>query len=203
MKKMNLKNQRKIVGIALLFGCMLLVVAIFVVSNQSKSGKDMLASKQENTPLVGAIDPTAGELSEETANLNEDDSTFSTVSVPGLVIDGGTDQDNNKPEEVTIDVPLPTEPEKPETNPPDHKPQTKDDLQDTSKVPEYSEEETTYIPEETQPIPEANNNQSGSSNLVPDTENPFLQNNIPVNGDGGEMNGEDLGDGEWGTGDKF
>jgi hypothetical protein len=41
----------------------------------------------------------------------------------------------------------------------------------------------------------------GESNLVPPSENPFLNPNNaakPI-----ELDGSDFGDGEWGTGDKF
>jgi hypothetical protein len=100
----------------------------------------------------------------------------------------------------TIEEPVAEEPKKPEETPPEEQPETDDDLTNSDVVPEYDEEEVTYTPEveEEEPVEEVR-----GSNQVPDSENPFLQDDIPSNGDGGEMNGEDYGDGEWGTGDKF
>lgn len=100
----------------------------------------------------------------------------------------------------TIEEPVAEEPEKPEETPPEEQPETDDDLTNPDVVPEYDEEEVTYTPEveEEEPVEEVR-----GTNQVPDSENPFLQDDIPSNGDGGEMNGEDYGDGEWGTGDKF
>jgi len=102
--------------------------------------------------------------------------------------------------EEVIKVSMPTEPEKPENTPPDHKPETTDDITNTDKEPQYNKEDTVYVPEQ-KPIQVEK--PSAQSNPVPSSENPFLQNNIPSNGDGGEIKIDDVSDYVPGTGDKF
>jgi hypothetical protein len=106
-------------------------------------------------------------------------------------------------EKEEVEVPIVVVPDKPDLTPPEQMPETSDDLTNPDKIPEYDEEQTTYVPE-SEPVVEQQNEVRGS-NLVPDSENPFLQVNIPSNGDGGEIQGENLyQDGvPAGEGDKF
>lgn len=93
-----------------------------------------------------------------------------------------------------VEEPMPEVPEKPDTTPPDKKPETTYDLTDPNQKPSYEEDEVTYVAEvvpkpESEPIITEE-----ASNLVPESENPFLHSNIPSDGDKGEMKGEGLGD---------
>jgi len=123
--------------------------------------------------------------------------------VEPIDVDVNQSEDSDELESVIIDVPMPVVPVKPDLAQPENKPETTDVLTNADKQPEYKEEQTTFIPESEPVIVEAD--VPRGTYLVPDSENPFLQENIPSNGDGGEIKGEDLyQDGvPAGQGDKF
>ncbi len=177
MKKITVKKQRTLVIAALLIVTFVLVGGIYMVNNQQNPTNDLQANEANDDVQVEAI-----EVPESNANSD------------------------SKVQEETIDEPMPVEPEKPVSTSPSHTPQTTDNIENTDKVPEYSEEETSYtseeLVEEEKPVATETNEES---NLVPDSQNPFLQPNIPSNGDGGEMKGSDYyQDGvSAGEGDKF
>ena len=174
MKKITVKKQRTLVIAALLIVTFVLVGGIYMVNNRQNPTNDLQANEANDDVQVEAI-----EVPESNANSD------------------------SKAQEETIDEPMPVEPEKPVSTSPSHTPQTTDNIENTDKVPEYSEEEsyTSEEPvEEEKPVATETNEES---NLVPDSQNPFLQPNIPSNGDGGEIKLEDITDHKPGTGDKF
>jgi len=105
---------------------------------------------------------------------------------------------------------MPIEPEKPELEAPDSKPQTKDNLNDPGKVPTYNDKDVvkegeevtvTEVKKSNEPVKNQEESKPSESKLVPPSENPFAN---PANvGKPIELDGSDLGEGEWGTGDKF
>lgn len=195
MKKMNSKQITIFTGTSLIIVAVILGALIFSKLNTGEVAKDNLSSEnQHNTPVVEEI-----EVSEEVKPIVEVPKIQDTETV---VI-----EDNE--EVVSIDEPLPEPPEKPELEAPEGKPETTDDLEDMDNVPEYNEEDLVVESEEVVVVnepkestkPEPVVEDEGESNLVPSSENPFAN---PSNaGNPKEMQGEDLGDGEWGTGDKF
>lgn len=193
MKKMNMKTKRVMLISTFLVIGIALVGAIYIKTNTKNMNEDILIKEKESDDTV--VD-----------NIEEPEKGEEKIEVPEIREEEVIKDIDNKVEKEVIEEPLPKEPEKPKSTPPEKKPQTKDGVEDMTKEPEYDEEEVIYIPEEkeepqTEKDPAPKDNEE--DNLVPESENPFLQDNIPNNGDGGEMKGEDLGDGEWGTGDKF
>ena len=202
MRKMTIKKQRTIVITALLAVSFLIIGMIYTVNNRQNTTNDLQANEVNNEIQVDAVDA-------ETENVE-------VVEVEEMNLDGVVVQEleqsdtititNPKVQEETVEEPMAVQPEKPVNTPPDKTPQTTDSVDNTEKVPEYSEEETTYTPEE--PLQEEKPVDTGTkedSNLVPDSQNPFLNPNIPSNGDDGEMKGSDYyQDGvPAGEGDKF
>lgn len=195
MRKMNSKQITLVTGTSLIIVAVIFGALIFSKLNTGEVAKDTLSSEiQDNTPVVEEI-----QVSEEVMPL---------VEVPKIQ-DTETDVIKDNEEVVSIDEPLPELPEKPELEAPEGKPETTDNLEDMDNVPEYNEEDLVVETEEvvvvnepqesreTEPIVE----EEYESNLVPPSENPFVN---PDNaGKPTEVQGEDLGDGEWGTGDKF
>ena len=219
MKKKTLKMKQYSIIAILVVVSIALVGLIYSVGQKSKNDQQVVASEnQVNEPIVDEIDYEIIE-SKNSAKDNEDESPY--IEVEDIVVDDlneedgssevivesiDIDEDSNAEISVIdvdeIDVPVSEEPEKPDMTPPEEIPETTDDLTDPDNVPEYDVEETTYTPE--LEVEEMEDEVRGS-NLVPDSENPFLQDNIPGNGDGGEMMGEDYyEDGvPSGEGDKF
>jgi hypothetical protein len=163
--------------------------------------EDSQGEPEEGTEIV---EVEAIEISEETETTFDEDNSESVIVEPITTdpVDGndssGTTADTTVEE--NIDEPMAEEPEKPELTPPEEQPETIDDLTNPDVVPDYEEEEITYTPE---PEPDEPQDEVRGSNLVPDSENPFLQDDIPSNGDGGEVDVEDVSEYEPGTGDKF
>lgn len=195
MRKLNMKANRTMIIASFLVVCIICVGAIYVVTNQKNTKDDILIEENISTdPIVEVVKvPKADDEKIEVPEIKEE------VIIKDI---------DNKVEEEIIDEPLPIQPEKPKNTPPKKKPQTKGDVENMTKEPEYNEEEITYIPEaieEPKITNEFDNNYSEESNLVPDSENPFLQDNIPNNGDGGEMLGKDYYENGVvaGQGDKF
>jgi len=198
MKKMTIKTQRRIVVSALLVVCVVLLGVIYARLNVDKPNTDIVITEIDtNEVLVDVI-----EMPEEEVVI---------VEVPEIKIDEPKKEENAKVTEEEIKEVMPTEPKKPDNTPPEEKPETSGDIEDMTTEPEYTEEEVIYVPDESEEVdpvieqitePDFNNGDE-ENNLVPDSENPFLQDNIPNNGDGGEMKGEDYSDYIPGTGDKF
>jgi hypothetical protein len=195
MKKINSKQITVVTGTSLIIVAVVFGALIFSKLNTGDVTKDTLSSEnQDNTPIVEEI-----EVSEEVKPI---------VEVPKIQ-DNETEVIKDDEEVVSIDEPLPEPPEKPELEAPEGKPETTDDLEDMDNVPEYNEEDLVEKTEEVVVVnepqestePEPIVEDEGESNLVPPSENPFLNPNNaakPI-----ELDGSDFGDGEWGTGDKF
>jgi hypothetical protein len=195
MKKINSKQITVVTGTSLIIVAVVFGALIFSKLNTGDVTKDTLSSEnQDNTPIVEEI-----EVSEEVKPI---------VEVPKIQ-DNETEVIKDDEEVVSIDEPLPEPPEKPELEAPEGKPETTDDLEDMDNVPEYNEEDLVVETEEVVVVnepqestePEPIVEDEGESNLVPPSENPFLNPNNaakPI-----ELDGSDFGDGEWGTGDKF
>lgn len=193
MKKMNMKTKRVMLISTFLVIGIALVGAIYIKTNTKNMNEDILIREKES-------DNTVVDTIEEPGKDEE------KIEVPEIREEEVIKDIDNKVEKEVIEEPLPKEPEKPKSTPPEKKPQTKDDVEDITKEPEYDKEEVIYIPEEKEepqtekdPVPKDNE----EDNLVPESENPFLQDNIPNNGDGGEMKLDDVTDHVPGTGDKF
>lgn len=221
MSKIGVKSKRLIIGSTLVVVCFVLAGLIISTSQLNKKKSDIdVSNSSENQVTVDEIDvkdesdlegAVGGQESEELLVESTEDiqvdgidvsslDTKDLVSVDPIVVNEKDDMDIKDAVVEEIVVEQVEEPEKPDLTPPEGKPETQDDLTDPDKVPEYDDEETTYIPE---PEPEEPEEELVNSNLVPDSENPFLQDNIPSNGDGGEIDVEDVSDYEPGTGDKF
>jgi len=211
--------------VAILVVVALILVGLIYTSTQGKDGNGVMAevNDQSESPNVEEIninqaDQVIDEVEDDKivveAINTEQDEVVEVVINEDQVVDVITDESNSDDSvgdtggieaEVivveTIEEPVAEEPDKPEETPPEEQPETDDDLTNPDVVPEYDEEEVTYTPEveEEEPVDEVR-----GSNQVPDSENPFLQDDIPSNGDMGEMKGEDYDEGApSGEGDKF
>lgn len=195
MKKMNSKQITLVTGTSLIIVAVMLGALIFSKLNTGEVANDnVLSENQDDTPVVEAI-----KVSEEVKPV---------VEVPKIQ-DTETKVIKDNEEVVSIDEPMPEPPEKPELEAPEDKPETTNDLDDMENVPEYNEEDLVIESEEVVVVkepqestePEPVVEEEYESNLVPPSENPFLN---PENAAKPiELDGSDLGDGEWGTGDKF
>jgi|JUEG02.1.fsa_nt_gi hypothetical protein len=196
MKKMNSKQVTLVTVTSLIIVAIVLGALIFSKFNTGEVAKDnVLSDIQNNTPVVEEIE--------------ESDKVEQVVEVPKIQ-DTETKVIEDNEEVASIEEPMPEPPEKPELEAPKDKPETNGDLEDMDNVPEYNEEDLVVEPEEvvvvnepqesTEPEPVVEEQES-ESNLVPPSENPFLN---PENAAKPiELDGSGLGDGEWGTGDKF
>ncbi|MGV8146776.1 MAG: DUF6550 family protein [Alkaliphilus sp.] len=211
----NLKNQRRMVISALLVICVLLVGAIYLRINPNTAVEDNIAKEdlREDTVEVAEITGLAEEAKE---NYNKHEENTNTVEVAKIELEQTSENPSNKVEKVVINEPMPVVPDKPENKPPTHTPQTNSDLGNPDEKPVYAEEEVVYVPEpveESQTVEETTSSgenqqaaNNGESGLVPDSENPFLQANIPDNsflGISGGVKFEDITDYVPGTGEKF
>jgi hypothetical protein len=212
--------------VAVLFVIALVLVGFIYTSTQSKDGNGVMAevNDQSESPNVEEINTNqSNQVIDEVeddkivveAIDTDQDEVVDVVIDEDQVVDVSTDESNSddsvgdrggtEAEMIvieTIEEPVAEEPEKPEETPPEELPKTDDDLTNPDVVPEYDETEVTYTPEveEEEPVEEVR-----GTNQVPDSENPFLQDDIPSNGDGGEEQGSDYyQDGnQAGEGDKF
>jgi hypothetical protein len=220
MKKNNLKIKQYGIVTVLVVICIVLAGLIYTTGQQKDDNQlSTETERQENEPIVGELEYDAEvdepiEIEEiiedegiqveniDTVEIEEANEEPDAVTVEPIEVDGGTGSDLEVIVEEKIEVTIVEEPEKPDLTPPEEQPETTDDLTDPDNVPGYEEDEVTYTPE---PEPEEPEDEVRGSNLVPDSENPFLQENIPSNGEGGEIQGEDLyQDGvPAGEGDKF
>jgi hypothetical protein len=195
MKKMNSKQITLVTGTSLIIVAVIFGALIFSKLNTGEVANDnVLSENQDDTPVVEAI--------------KESEEVKPVVQVPKIQ-DTETKVIKDNEEVVSIDEPMPEPPEKPELEAPEDKPETTNDLDDMENVPEYNEEDLVIESEEVVVVkepqestePEPVVEEEYESNLVPPSENPFLN---PENAAKPiELDGSDLGDGEWGTGDKF
>lgn len=195
MKKMIMKNKTAITGVSLIVIAMILGVMIFTKLNSGDVVADDVMKDED------AANPVVEELVE-----TENEET--TVEVPEIV-ETETNVIDQKDQVTTIEEPLPEEPEKPELEAPEETPVSVDDLNNMDTEPQYDEEDVVIESEEVIVVaddeedvtPEPEVGEEEQSDLVPASENPFAN---PENaGNPTELQGDDLGDGEWGSGDKF
>jgi hypothetical protein len=202
MKKINMKIKQYVIISALILVSIVLVGIIYKAGESKHDDKEVASMiYQADTVNVDGIDAASADT-EVNHDVDGSDEMVTGIEVEPIDINENHDTDSSVAESEQIDVKMPVEPEKPDTVPPEYKPVTTDDLTNLDKEPEYVEEDITYIPE---PEHEEPSNEPIGTYTVPDSENPFLQDNIPSNGDGGEIQGEDLyQDGiPAGDGDKF
>lgn len=197
MKKMNSKQIILFTGTSLIIVAVIFGALIFSKLNTGEVAKDIVLSEnQDDTPVVEEIE--------------ENEEVKQVVEVPKSQ-DTETKLTEDKNEVTVIDEPMPEPPEKPELEAPKDKPETNDDIENMDNVPEYKEEDLVVEPEEVVVVnepqestePEPVVEEESGSNLVPSSENPFLN---PENAAKPiESNGEDYyEDGrKAGEGDKF
>lgn len=195
MKKVN-DNQiyRLVIGV-------LAVIAVILVSSMgsqlggTKLQDDLLAQKDAEYVSVETI---------------KQSNQANNVVVPEIKPSPQMNIEDTKEEQVVIEVPMPLEPEKPELEAPDTKPETNDNLNDPIKVPSYNDKvvvkegEKVTVPEENkinELVKDSEEAKPSESKLVPPSENPFAN---PANvGKPIEVKSEDISDHVPGTGDKF
>lgn len=214
MKKTNVKMKQYSIVVVLVVICVVLVGMIYSVSKGKNNEQQVVESVDVNDKVevdkIEVVSDVSNEVEEELddaivveqidVNTDDNQEDSDNVAVEQIVVDDNTDTEISVIEVEEVDEPIAEEPDKPEQTPPEEIPETIDDLTDPDKVPEYEEEETTYVSE---PEPEELQEIVRGSNQVPDSENPFLQDNIPSSGDSGEVYVDDISEYEPGTGDKF
>ena len=195
MKKMIMKNKTAITGVSLVVIAMIIGVMIFTKLNSGDVVSDNVLEDEE------ATNPVVEELVE---TENEE----VTVEVPEIV-ETETNVTEQKDQVISIEEPLPEEPEKPELEAPEEKPVSEDDLSNMDTEPQYDDEDVVIESEEVIVVaddeedvtPEPEVSEEKQSDLVPASENPFAN---PENaGNATEIDGSDISDYVPGTGDKF
>lgn len=212
MKRTNIKEKQYSIMVVLVMISFMLAGMIYSASQRKEDHKQLATEEVsiqevviediELTEYEAGEPETIVEVEEipiEGNEILEEVTIFVEVEPISIVDDQTYDTGLVVMEE--IEVPKAEEPEKPDLTPPVQEPETSDDLNNLAAVPEYAEEAITYIPDAELVVEKVE--EVRGSNLIPDSDNPFLQVDIPSNGDGGELMGSDLGDGTWGTGDKF
>ncbi|MBS7528523.1 hypothetical protein KHM83_17695 [Fusibacter paucivorans] len=198
MKKMIMKNKTAITGVSLVVIAMILGVMIFTKLNSGDVVSDNVLEDED------ATNPVVEELVE---TENEE----VTVEVPEIV-ETETNVIDQKDQVTSIEEPLPEEPEKPVLEAPEETPVPVDDLNNMDTEPQYDEEDVVIESEEVIVVsedevedvtPEPEVSEDDQSDLVPASENPFLNPENAANPI--ESNGEDYyEDGrKAGEGDKF
>lgn len=195
MKKIIMKNKTVITGVSLVVIAMILGVMVFTKLNSGELvADDVMKDEDATNPVV--------------EELVETENEEVTVEVPEIM-ETETNVIDQKDQVTTIEEPLPEEPEKPELEAPEETPVPVDDLNNMDTEPQYDEEDVVIESEEVIVVadeeedvtPEPEVSEEEQSELVPASENPFAN---PENaGNPTELQGDDLGDGEWGSGDKF
>ena len=195
MKKVN-DNQiyRLVIGVL----AVIAVILVFSMGSQlggTKLQDDLLAQKDAEYVSVETI---------------KQSNQANNVVVPEIKPSPQMNIEDTKEEQVVIEVPMPLEPEKPELEAPDTKPETNDNLNDPTKVPTYNDKvvvkegEKVIVPEENkinELVKDSEEAKPSESKLVPPSENPFAN---PANvGKPIEVKSEDISDHVPGTGDKF
>ena len=196
MKKTNDKQMHRL-GVGVL--AVMAVVLIFAIGSQlnpSESEDDFMVQKNHEKVSVET-------LPQEPQEKN--------IHVPEIKpIETRSTKDVKEEQDFSQEpMPMPIEAEKAELEAPDHKPQTKDNLNDPSKVPTYNDKDlvkegknvsATEAKKSNEPV-NKKESKATESKLVPPSENPFAN---PANvGKPVEVNGEDISDHVPGTGDKF
>ena len=197
MKKINDKQMHRL-GVGVL--AVIAVVLVFAIGSQlgKTQSKDDLDTKMETENV--SVETISQDTQEDKIVVPEIKPTIQTSTI------------DNKDDQVVIEVPMPIEPEKPELEAPDNKPQTKDNLNDPGKVPTYNDRDVvkegekvtvTEVKKSNEPVKNQEESKPTESKLVPPSENPFSN---PANvGKPIEVKGEDFyEDGrKAGEGDKF
>lgn len=201
MRRTSIKRQRLLVIAVLVLFAVTLAGEIYIKSNQQNSMNHLQAIETSKDVAVDEINNDKEILDVET----RDETQGATVEVQPINASDLKVITDSEVQEDAIEEPMPTAPEIPKSTPPAQAPQTSDNLENKDQIPTYSEEETTFTPEVTELEEPVVSEEQEPSNLVPDAQNPFLQNNIPNNGDKGEMNGSDYYENgvPAGEGDKF
>lgn len=206
-----MRTKRMMITMMLLVCCIAVVGGIYMVLQPKAFTTNDEAVNIDSDLVVEIIEleePNQIEVftieDKETVQVEE------TIVVEEIVIaeknvDGKEQDDDGKEQDddVIVEETMPEEPDKPETSPPDIVPETKDDVTDMSKEPEYEEEQVTYEEEKKEEAPKDNIEEKKDSNLIPDSQNPFLNPNNAGNPDIRE--GEDFYENgvPAGQGDKF
>lgn len=205
--KMNTvkKMQSMVIAILIVF-CLILSGMIYTsVNREAATISAEYTDDAVDEPVVEALENQGIEsvLEEKEVFAQVDVIEDKTFYVEPIDVDVNQSKESDELESVTIEVPMPVVPVKPDLAQPEQKPETSDDLTNAEQQPEYKEEQITFITEPEPTVVEAD--VPRGTYLVPDSENPFLQENIPSNGDGGEQLGSDFyQDGNpAGEGDKF
>ena len=204
MRKIKEKVARRFVIGLLAMGIFLMGSLLFMSLNKidQPTSQESVAVVEEKEPkevVVEKIIPSEDDkvyISEKPSII---DSDIPDIIEPKVITESKIMGDEVVTEE-SIQVPMAPEPVVSEVVEPEIIPATDSDLTNPDVVPTYSEEQVTYVPE---PEPQMVEEVETTSNLVPDSENPFLQPDIPTNGDRGEVRIEDVSDYVPGTGDKF
>ncbi len=200
MKNNNIKSKRAMITSLLIVLCVLMVGGLYLMTNHEDTIVDStIDNGNEVTPIVESIDT---EIDEDILVV---DTGTPDIEVEEIVIEEPEVQENPKDDQVLVEEVLPKEPEKPVTTPPVVVPETKDDVEDMTKEPEYEESEVTYTEDKEEPVVESvtDTDTNEESDLVPDSQNPFANpDNICVPD---EVNGEDYYENgvPAGQGDKF
>lgn len=189
MKKINAKQKNIWTILLLSIVGIILVFAIYLKLDSNKQEDIMPGMSEENNLIV-----------EDIMKSKEPEAVVEVPEVEPEEIN-----ESEKSDDVVIEEPMPTEPDKPELDAPDVVPQTEDDVEDMTKIPEYNEEEVVIEGEEVVVTEEevTEEQEESESTLIPPSENPFAN---PDNaGNPTEVDGEDYyEDGrKAGEGDKF
>jgi len=196
-----MKTKRMMITMMLLVCCIAVVGGIYTVLQPKTIATDEEPANNEPKPIVEIIETEEPVEVEEIVTENkevvteEEADKEDTVVVEEIVVTEEKVDEIEKEDKVVVDVPMPKVP--------DTVPETKDDVTDMSKEPEYEEEQVTYKEEEKKEPPKIDTDEKEDSNLVPDSQNPFLNPNNASKPT--EVNGEDFyQDGrKAGEGDKF
>lgn len=200
MNKQKSNTYNKFFGIAAVAGCLAIIGVVYIVTKGPESTTITIAEIKEES-VTTVVEPIESE--ERALDQIDIESLAAPLIAPEITEAADiTAVAESKIIEESIEVPMAGEPEKPSLPAPTDKPQTDDDLSDLTHEPSYSADEIVYAPEETIE-PEMPEESVVDSNLVPDSENPFLRDDIPTNGNTGAVYLEDITDYVPGTGDKF
>lgn len=196
-----MKTKRMMITMMLLVCCIAVVGGIYTVLQPKTTATDEVLANNEPNPVVEIIEteePVEAEeiVHEDIKLINEEEADKEeTVVVEEIVITEEKEDEKGNQETVVVEVPMPEVP--------DTVPETKDDVTDMSKEPEYEEEQVTYQEEKKEEPVNGNIEEKKDSNLVPDSQNPFLNPNNAGNPD--IRKGEDFYENgvPAGQGDKF
>ena len=204
MRKIKEKTAQRFVIALMAMGIFLMGSLLYMNVNKidqpTTQESVAVVSEEPKQVVVEKIVPSDDDKSDNTENsTNNGNQNFPEIIEPIVSTETKSIGDEVVTEE-SIQVPMAPEPVASEAAEPDIIPTTDSDLTNPDVEPTYSEEQVTYVPE---PEPQMVDEVETTSNLVPDSENPFLQPDIPSNGDRGEVRIEEVSDYVPGTGDKF